>query len=162
MDDLEAFRQLTGDLDPPMVIATTVADGERSGCLVGFSTPCSINPPRFAVLISDKNHTYRVARRAGVVAVHLLGEDHLALAELFGQETGDDFDKFARCRWSQGPEGVPLLSDCGSWFVGRIIQRTSYDDHVAHVLEPFAAARRAPIRPLRMKDVRGLQPGHGA
>ena len=162
MDDLETFRSLTGDLDHPMVVVTTVAEGERSGCLVGFSTPCSIHPARYAVLLSDKNHTYRVAQHARHLAVHLLDERDLAIAELFGATTGDDVDKFARCRWSVGPAGVPVLDDCAAWFVGRIVQRTSFGDHVAHVLEPVAARRDAEIRPLTIRQAGRLEPGHGA
>lgn len=162
MDDLETFRKLTGDLNHPMVIATTAAEEERSGCLVGFSTPCSINPPRYLVLISDKNHTYRVAQRSRILAVHLLAEGDLGLAELFGEATGDEIDKFGRCRWSPGPEGVPLLDDCDSRFVGRILERASFGDHVAHVLDPVAAWRRSGVEPLRIQDVRQLEPGHDA
>ena len=40
------------------------------------------------------------------------------LAELFGGETGDEVDKFARCAWHEGPEGVPMLDGCANRFVG--------------------------------------------
>ena len=162
MGDLETFRQLTGDLDHPMLVVTTVADAERSGCLVGFSTPCSINPPRYLVLLSDKNHTYRVALRAEFLAVHLLDRRDHALAALFGEETGDEVDKFARCAWSPGVGGVPLLEEAESWFVGRIVHRTSCGDHVAHVLDPVTASRSRRVAPLTIGDARGLDPGHDA
>ena len=40
--------------------------------------------------------------------MHLVPADATGLAELFGGETGDD--KFARCEWSAGPEGLPILA----------------------------------------------------
>ena len=83
-EDREALDRLVNLLDYPMLIVTAEADGERAGCLVGFATQCSIHPPRFAVWISRQNHTFGVARRAGVLAVHFLSTADRALAELFG------------------------------------------------------------------------------
>jgi flavin reductase (DIM6/NTAB) family NADH-FMN oxidoreductase RutF len=73
---VEAFDALVGALDYPMFIATTVGDGERSGCLVGFATQCSIDPPRFLVCLSDKNRTYRVLERgATTIVLHVVPRD---------------------------------------------------------------------------------------
>ena len=57
-----ALADLAGNLDYPMIIVTaTSRSGERSGCLVGFHTQCSIHPPRWAVYLSIENHTYAIA-----------------------------------------------------------------------------------------------------
>jgi flavin reductase (DIM6/NTAB) family NADH-FMN oxidoreductase RutF len=156
------FIELTGRLDYPMLIVTTVSDGERAGCLVGFSTQGSIDPARFIACLSDKNHTTRVAARADSLAVHFLPADALALAELFGSETGDEVDKFSRCRWHAGPNGVPLLDECGRWFVGRILERQTIGDHVAFVLDPVAAGDDDSGALLTFSDVKHLEPGHNA
>src|SRR4051812_18135492 len=112
-----------GGLDYPMVIVT-VTDGDRlAGCLVGFAAQCGIDPPRFMVWLSKNNHTYQVARGAEVVAVHLPTADNRDLAALFGTRTGFDVDKFDRCTWRTGPGGVPVLTDCQQWFIGRILHR---------------------------------------
>src|SRR3954451_15624062 len=103
-DTDRTFTSLMCELDYPMFIVTTVApDGERSGCLIGFATQISIDPPRFLVGLSDKNRTYRVARRAEHLAVHFVPEDGEELAELFGGETGDEIDKCSRCAWHEAP-----------------------------------------------------------
>ena len=104
-----------------MFIVTTAVDGQRLGCLVGFATQASIDPPRFVVCLSHTNHTYRHGRDAGWLAVHAVPADAEALAELFGGETEDDVDKFERCAWHEGPHGMPLLDECGNWFVGRVL-----------------------------------------
>ncbi|MGV9900177.1 flavin reductase family protein, partial [Streptomyces tendae] len=88
-------------LDPDMCVVTAAAHGERAGCLVGFSSQCSIRPVRYVVWISDVNRTFRVARSADVLAVHLLARDQRGTAELFGGLTGDDVDKFRRVRWRE-------------------------------------------------------------
>src|SRR5919107_3798104 len=130
-DAVKTFTSLMGELDYPMFIVTTVADdGERSGCLIGFATQISINPPRFLTGLSNKNHTYRVSQRAEHLGVHFVPADGEDVAELFGGETGDEVDKFARCEWYEGPHGVPLVDGCPNRFVGRIIERVNFGDHV--------------------------------
>ena len=162
MDDVEVFHRLAGGLDQPMLVVTTTAGGERAGCLVGFASQCSIDPPRFLVMLSDKNHTYRVALGAEALAVHLLGTDDIPVAQLFGEQTGDEVDKFAQCSASPGPFGVPIIDGLAGWFVGRVLERQRLGDHVAHLLEPVAAAGRPPRPPLTLRDVHHLTPGHDA
>lgn len=103
--DTAQFDAFVEGLDYPMFVVTTAADGERSGCLVGFATQVSIDPPRMLVCISVLNHTYVVARDARALAAHVLDPEQHALAELFGSETGDEVDKFEHCRWRSGPYG---------------------------------------------------------
>src|SRR5437763_12898343 len=99
----EEFNAFVAELEYPMYVVTAAAGGERDGCLVGFATQCSIHPPRFLVCISVKNHTYPVALRADALVVHLVPEEGVALAELFGGETGDRADKFSGVEWEPGP-----------------------------------------------------------
>jgi flavin reductase (DIM6/NTAB) family NADH-FMN oxidoreductase RutF len=137
MPGADAFGSIVGRIDYPMFVVTTAVGGERAGCLVGFAAQGSIYPPRFLVGISDKNHTYRVLQGATTMALHLVPDGATAIVELFGGETGDETDKFARCSWHDGPEGLPLLDDCPSWFAGRILERVRLGDHVGHLIEPF-------------------------
>ena len=145
-----------------MLIVTAAADGERSGCLVGFATQCSIDPPRFAVWISRRNHTFGVAERAGVLAVHFPSSGDVGLATLFGAETGDEVDKFARCRWREGPGGAPVLEDCVRWFAGEVVERIPTDDHVGFLLAPVHVESGPWPGQLRFQSVRTLPPGHEA
>jgi flavin reductase (DIM6/NTAB) family NADH-FMN oxidoreductase RutF len=158
----EDVHALVDGLDYPMVVVTTEAAGERSGCLVGFVTQSSIDPPRFLVLLSKANHTYGVARHADRLAVHFLHEGNRHLAELFGEQTGDDVDKFARCAWTDGPGGLPVLTGTRGWFAGRVLGRLDAGDHVAHLVDVAAAAVDTPGPPLTFQAVRDLEPGHPA
>jgi flavin reductase (DIM6/NTAB) family NADH-FMN oxidoreductase RutF len=161
-DSDRAFTSLMAELDYPMFIWTTVAedDGERAGCLIGFATQISIKPPRFLAGLSDKNHTFRVAARAEHLGVHFVPSDGEELAELFGSQTGDRVDKFARCAWHEGPDGVPILDDLPNWFVGRIIERVDGGDHHALILEPIAAERQAEEEELTFHRAKRIEPGH--
>ena len=140
MDDgvKQAFDEWAGHLDYPMLIVTTCDGTDRAGCLLGFSTQCSIDPARLIVFVSNKNFTYRVARNAEMLAVHVVPSDREDLARLFGEETGDEVDKFARCAWEPGPLGVPVLGGCGDRVVGRVVERFEPEgaDHVGFILEP--------------------------
>jgi flavin reductase (DIM6/NTAB) family NADH-FMN oxidoreductase RutF len=151
-----------GALDYPMFIVTAAAVGERAGCLVGFATQCSINPVRFIVCLSDKNRTFRVAQQATSLVVHAVPENGEPLAELFGSETGDDVDKFARCSWTPGFEGTPVLDDCGNWFAGRILDRLEVGDHWAFVLEPVRAENANAEGAFTFQEARWIEPGHEA
>lgn len=160
--DAGEFSEFVAGLDYPLYVVTAVHGGERSGCLVGFTTQVSIDPPRMLVCISDKNHTYRVARDARLLAVHLLSPDQQGLAELFGEETGDDTDKFARCAWRPGPDGVPVLADCARYIVGRVLERLPFGDHTGHLLEPLEVGLSTASVAYSLKDADGMEPGHSA
>ncbi|MFB6836472.1 flavin reductase family protein [Streptomyces sp. NPDC056361] len=99
MTGLDGFTDV---LDHPMYAVTAAAHGEQGCCLVGFASPCSIEPPRFMVWISTANRTYRTAHHASHLAVHALRRDQKQVAELFGGRTGDDIDEFGRVAWRPG------------------------------------------------------------
>ena len=158
----ETFQRLVAQLDYPMFIATVATGGERAGCLIGFATQSSIDPPRFLAGISDKNRTFRVAGAADTMAIHLVPEEASDLAELFGGETGDEVDKFARAELHEGPGGVPLLDRCPNRFVGRIVERINFGDHVGMVLEPFFAEADEDSAQLGFHRAKRIEPGHEA
>ncbi|MGH3883353.1 MAG: flavin reductase family protein [Pseudonocardiaceae bacterium] len=162
MDTHGTFHELVGGLDYSMFVVTVRAGDELAGCLVGFGTQSSIDPPRFLVCLSRKNHTYRVANGSEALAVHVLPRQAEALAELFGGHSGDDVDKFARCAWQPGPGGLPILQECGNWFVGRVLERLDLGDHVGFLLEPVAAHREGSQVPFEFSRAKNIAPGHPA
>jgi flavin reductase (DIM6/NTAB) family NADH-FMN oxidoreductase RutF len=158
-----AFDDLMGDLNHNMVVVTTAKDGVRAGCLVGFHGQCGMSPAMYAVWLSKANHTYRIAALSDVFAIHFLSAAQKDLAELFGTTTGNDIDKFERCAWSSGPDGVPVLDGCTDRFVGR--RRAWLDpgsDHVCLVVEPVDATHAGGTTWLMLQDVLDLDAGHPA
>lgn len=143
------------ELDYPMFIATVPGDG----CLIGFATQCSIDPIRFLACLSNKNRTYRLARDAEHMAVHVVPEDRMDLAELFGGETGDEVDKLAECEWKEGPGGVPLIAGCPH-LVGRVLRSFEVGDHVAFELDVMKVEGSA--KPLHFQRAKRIDPGHEA
>jgi flavin reductase (DIM6/NTAB) family NADH-FMN oxidoreductase RutF len=162
----DGYSDIVDELDFPMVVVTTRADddGELGGCLVGFHTQCSIDPPHHLVLISKENHTWRVARRASELAVHVLADDQLDLARGFGEVTDDASpgDKWGAVNVDDR-DGPPILLDAVAWFAGPIVETLDAGDHVAFVLEPTRTSRRrATFTQLGFQATRDFHPGHPA
>jgi flavin reductase (DIM6/NTAB) family NADH-FMN oxidoreductase RutF len=162
VDVRQAFDVLVGELEYPMFIVTARAGDEPLGCLIGFATQMSIDPPRFAVCLSHKNRTYRHGRHSALLGVHCVPADAGRLAELFGGETADEVDKFARVSWHDGPAGVPMLDDCPNRFVGRVVWRADAGDHDAFLLEPIAAEAEAGRGEFTFHRAKRIDPGHEA
>ena len=162
-DVVATFHRLVGNLEYPMFIVTARSgSGEALGCLIGFATQTSIDPPRFAVCLSHTNRTYRHGRDAEHLGVHCVPADAAPLAELFGGETGDEVDKFARTAWREGPAGVPILDECPNWFVGRVVWRHDAGDHDAFLLEPVAADADPGEKEFTFHRAKRIEPGHEA
>lgn len=160
MSELDGLTAMLADLDDPVAVVTTASGDQRSGCLVGFLTQCSIDPPRLMVFLSDKNRTYTTALDAEALAVHFIDRDQTDLAELFGGATGDEVDKFSRCDWREGPYGVPVLVDVRNWIVGQITDRVIGGDHIGFLLRPVAVHRERPLEALSFRDIDDIDPGH--
>lgn len=159
---VDEFSAFVDGLDYPLFVVTTAVGDERSGCLVGFTTQVSIDPPQMLVCVSEKNHTHRLARVTDLVAVHVLSPDQQPLAELFGEETGDETDKFARCTWHPGPGGVPVLDDCPRSMVGRVLARVPFGDHLGLLLDPVQVTVAAGPVAYSLQDAADMEPGHPA
>jgi flavin reductase (DIM6/NTAB) family NADH-FMN oxidoreductase RutF len=161
MGGVEAsFEQLVAQLDYSMLIVTAAAGGQRAGCLIGFATQVSIHPPRFLACLSVKNRTFRVARDADVLVVHFVTQEDGELAELFGGETGDQVDKFARCAWHPGPDGTPVIEQLENWFAGRILERADFGDHHGFLLEPIEGEAGRGEQTLTFHRAKRIEPGH--
>lgn len=127
-------------LDGPVFVVTTQAGGQPSGCLVSSAARTSVQPPSFLVGLARGSETAEVAAQSEYLAVHALPHRQHALADLFGGHTrGDGVDKFARCAWRAGPNGMPILDESAGWFVGRTVSRSDVGDYVAYLLEPVSA-----------------------
>ncbi|HVX21442.1 MAG TPA: flavin reductase family protein [Acidimicrobiales bacterium] len=157
-----AIDGLVGRVDYPLYVVTAADGDEASGCLAGFVTQCSIQPPRLLVCISKQNHTYRVAERATSLAVHLLGQDQRDLASLFGEQSGDVADKLGQVRWAVGTTGAPVLADCAAWVEGRVLWRVSAGDHEAFLMTTDAGGSGSHPGQLTLRTAGTLRPGHPA
>ena len=152
-------------VDSPIYLITCTDGNERSGCLVGFATQCSISPPRFLVCLSIANHTYKIAMSSSSLGVHVLDSKDRDLASQFGEQSGDSVDKFASVPWSEGAAGAPMLTDCEVAFEGRILAKIPLGDHVGFLLAPIDevdVAESLQREQLTLREVSDLEAGHPA
>lgn len=163
--DTSDFDEFVAGLDYPIFIVTAASATERDGCLVGFATQTSIDPPRLLVCLSEANRTTAIAQQTDVLAVHLLDRREHPLAEHFGGKTGDEVDKLADVTWHPGPGGVPILDDCPRHLIGRVIGRFTLGDHIGHLLAPLGVeSQKAGTGgdTLSFQDVTDVEAGHPA
>lgn len=157
------FDDLMAMLDGPAYVVTTQADGQPSGCLVSFATQTSVQPPSFMIVVPRNSHTREVASRSEHLAVHVLSQRDVVLAELFGSQTDDQNNKFDRCSWRAGPQGMPILDEAVAWFIGRTVYWIDIGDHVAYILEPVAGwAPECSEDLLYLSDLNDLGPAQKA
>ena len=158
----EIVGSIIESLNYPMLVVTATAGAERAGCLVGFSSKCSIDPARFIVWLSKLNYTLGVAQRAEWLVLHFPDVHQRALAELFGSETGDDIDKFSRCSWHEGPAETTILDECTRWLAGPVVGTLDGGDHVGFLVEPTHGMAGPWTGPLSFGMVQDLTAGHPA
>ena len=157
-----AFDRITGAVDPPMVVVTARVGEAMDGCLVGFSTQCSIDPQRYLVCLSKTNATYEIADNASTLIVHLLPDNAIGmwLARIFGEITAHAADKLSMCAWGPGLDGAPVIASC-DWFVGPITSKIDLGDHVGFVLDIATGnANRVTDAYLGYASVRDLEAGN--
>lgn len=147
---------------PFYVVTVRDTDEQMGGCLAGFVTQCSIDPPQFIVCISKINHTMRVATRSAAMAIHLLGDDQIDMARLFGEETGDSTDKFSRCDWRRGTSGAPLLVESAAALEGAILGHFSVGDHEAFVFRATRSVAGTHDGLLTYRNAPPIEAGHPA
>jgi flavin reductase (DIM6/NTAB) family NADH-FMN oxidoreductase RutF len=145
---------------PYFVVTVRSPEADMSGCLAGFVTQCSIDPPNFLVCISKVNHTLGVAALAQGMGLHLLGRQQVELARLFGEETGDLVDKFASVDWRLGSTGAPLLVDAAVSMEGQILGHFSVGDHEAFLMRAIRAQAGGHSGLLTFRNAPAIHPGH--
>jgi flavin reductase (DIM6/NTAB) family NADH-FMN oxidoreductase RutF len=115
---MDAFEGIVSDLEYPTFIVTARAGEERLGCLVGFTTQASIDPPRFVVCLSHNNRTCRVGRDSTMLGVHAVPTRRVRPRGTLRRRDLRRDGQVRPLRVARGPEGVPILDRCESWSPG--------------------------------------------
>ncbi len=106
--DTVAFR----DVSYGLYIVTSASQGRVNGQLVNTVIQVTADPPRFAVILNQKNLTHDLVRESRVFAAMVL--DRSATLEFlgpFGFKSGRDVDKLSRVNHRPGVTGCPIVTD---------------------------------------------------
>ncbi|MFJ3583393.1 flavin reductase family protein [Streptomyces sp. NPDC090127] len=128
-------------------VAVITAHGDRP---VGFTatslTSVAADPPLLSFGVGTASSSWPVLSEAEHIGVHILGEHQHALAATFARSGADRFG--GATRWSEGPEGVPVLDGVLAWLVCRVVARVPAGDHRIVIAEPVAGGPAGEGRPL--------------
>jgi flavin reductase (DIM6/NTAB) family NADH-FMN oxidoreductase RutF len=123
----------------PAGVAVVTADptgDEPVAMTVSSLASVSTEPPLLVFSVSDLSSSASALGRSDTVVVHMLGADHLEIAQL-GATSG--IDRFAdRDAWRRLPSGEPVFTEVYSWLRGEIVFRLEAGNSticIVHVIE---------------------------
>lgn len=119
----QAIEAVLRQLDRELWVVTAAHAQRRSGLVATWVSPASIDPPRPMLLVAlAPNHcTSQLVLESGWLAAHLLQVDQVALAWNFARDSGRSRDKLAGLTLREVAFPPPVLADCLSWLVGRVV-----------------------------------------
>ncbi|MEU7008904.1 flavin reductase family protein [Streptomyces sp. NPDC046332] len=128
-------------------VAVITAQGDRP---VGFTatslSSVAADPPLLSFGVGTGSSSWPVLAEAEYVGVHILGEHQRELAGTFARSGADRFGH--PTRWSEGPEGVPILDDVLAWLVCRVVARVPAGDHRLVIAQAVVGDPAGAGRPL--------------
>lgn len=149
-DLTQAAASVFGLLDRELWLATTDADGERSGLICTFVSKASIVPelPRMAVGLAKQHQTCTLLQRSGRITLHLLWPDQVDLVWRFGLASSRDTDKFAGLETGRSPLGNPLLPNALAWLDCSVETCLDLGDRILFVAAVEHAGKNGNSQPL--------------
>ena len=131
---------------PAGVVVVTAQDEQGPIGLTATSfVSISLDPPLVGFAVDVRSSTWRRLRHARTLVVHLLDEEHDALASRFATR---GIDRFADTGWATLTTGEPLLTDASSWLRCATDQVVPLGDHylvVGRVVDACIDGERAPL-----------------
>jgi flavin reductase (DIM6/NTAB) family NADH-FMN oxidoreductase RutF len=118
------------------------------GLTVNSFSSVSLEPPLVLWCLARRAASFAAFERADHYAVHVLGAHQQALSQRFATH---GIDRFAGLDLLRGPGDLPLLADCVTRFVCRIVERYAGGDHLILLgqVEYFETGEQPPLLYLR-------------
>jgi 3-hydroxy-9,10-secoandrosta-1,3,5(10)-triene-9,17-dione monooxygenase reductase component len=111
--DSAVYRKVLGHYPTGVCVVTaTLADGRRSGMVVGSFTSVSLSPPLVGFFPDRSSSSWPLIESAGKFCVNILASDQQDLCRRFAAK-GDD--KFADLPYRLSANGSPVLEDVVAW-----------------------------------------------
>ncbi len=128
------FRRLLRHHAASVVVITAPGAPPAGFTATSFSS-VSLDPPLVSFSLSRTASTWSTVQRAGLVAVHVLGQDQEHVARTFATSGIDRFA--AHGGWEAGPAGVPLLHGVTARLLCRVVERVRAGDHTIVLAAPI-------------------------
>jgi 3-hydroxy-9,10-secoandrosta-1,3,5(10)-triene-9,17-dione monooxygenase reductase component len=124
--DARAFRDALARFATGVAFVTAAPDGEPAGLIVNSLASVSVDPPLVSFCPSRSSLTWSRIRRAGRIAVNVLGQQH---EHFVARATPPGADRFAGLDWKLGPGGAPLVTDALATIECEIVAELPTGDH---------------------------------
>lgn len=107
----DEFKGALRNFAAGVTIVTSIdATGQPVGATVSAFASVSVDPPMVLVCLNSLSRTGQAVRGFRRFAVHILGREHVELAQRFASDQGE---KFPGNTFESGVTGAPALSECG-------------------------------------------------
>ena len=104
-----------------------VRDSERRNAFTAaWVMQVSFDPVMLAISINSEHYSYQLFKAGGICTVNVLGREHMALAEHFGQSGKD---KLAGFEWREAKTGAPVLAESLAYFDCELSHIADAGDH---------------------------------
>lgn len=140
-----SFREALSRFATGVAFVTAAPDGQPLGLIINSFSSVSLEPPLISVCPSRISHTWARMRRAGRLAVNVLGAAHEGFV---ARATDPKADRFAGLNWKPGNGGAPVIADALASFECEIVAEYPAGDHwivVAQVEDLRLGPREDPL-----------------
>ena len=131
--DPQVFKSVLSRFASGVTVVTTREGERRHGLTVSAFSSVSAVPPRVLVCLSNDSDSKPMVERAGVFAVHILGQEHVALGPRFAKMGVGPDDLFEGLTTRTEVTGSPILSECLGWLDCQVETALAVGSHTIFV-----------------------------
>ncbi|MCE1179764.1 MAG: flavin reductase family protein [Micrococcales bacterium] len=143
-EDLDQhFLAVMGGVCAPVVVVTTLADGEPFGSTVSAFASLSRRPPMVTVALDNGSGLLHKIRESERFAINVLSESQSDIALTFATKGAD---KFSETEW-EDHGGAPRINGSTGWLLCDVASFVEGGDHTI-LLGSVVAAEDSPDAPL--------------
>jgi flavin reductase (DIM6/NTAB) family NADH-FMN oxidoreductase RutF len=126
-------------LEPgPVVLLTTASKGKTDVMTLSWQTMLDFEPPLFACVVSDRNHSFALLRSSKECVINIPTAEIAGKVVACGNSTGAKVDKFKRFGLTPRPAelvGAPLIDECYASLECRVVDTRMVSKYCLFVLE---------------------------
>jgi flavin reductase (DIM6/NTAB) family NADH-FMN oxidoreductase RutF len=131
--DAQTFKSVLSRFASGVTVVTTLAGERRHGLTVSAFCSVSAAPPRVLVCLNNETDSQPLVQASGVFAVHILGQEHVAVATRFAKVGATPADLFEGLSVRTESTGSPILGECLGWLDCRVESALLVGSHTVFV-----------------------------
>lgn len=146
--DAQTFKSVLSRFASGVTVVTTLQGERRHGLTVSAFCSVSATPPRILICLNNETDSQPLVEHSGVFAVHILGQEHVAVATRFAKVGATPSDLFEGLTARTEVTGSPILSECLAWLDCRVESALLVGSHTVFIGAVQAAGLGAQGEPV--------------